>query len=74
MQLLRDNLTLWTSDMQGDGKWRDFVCGWTDFTLINVHCAHFIQSKPSNDLSNTILGEGGEEKQPIQDVEDQDVS
>lgn len=22
MQLLRDNLTLWTSDMQGDGKWR----------------------------------------------------
>lgn len=21
MQLLRDNLTLWTSDMQGDGKW-----------------------------------------------------
>lgn len=73
MQLLRDNLTLWTSDMQGDGKWRDFVCGWNDFTLINVHCAHFIQSTP-NDLSNLILGEGGEEKQPIQDVEDQDVS
>lgn len=25
MQLLRDNLTLWTSDMQGEGKspWRD---------------------------------------------------
>lgn len=21
MQLLRDNLTLWTSDMQGDGMW-----------------------------------------------------
>jgi len=40
MQLLRDNLTLWTSDMQGEGT------------------------------------EGGEseQKEPLQDVDDQDVS
>lgn len=37
MQLLRDNLTLWTSDMQGDGKsrrigFRGFYCGgWGSF-------------------------------------------
>lgn len=49
------------------------VCGWNNFTLMNVHCAHFFQSTPSNDVSNTILGEG-EQKEPIQDVEDQDVS
>jgi len=36
MQLLRENLTLWTSDMEGDVE--------------------------------------GEQKEPIQDVEDQDVS
>lgn len=26
MQLLRDNLTLWTSDMQGDGKKTSYMC------------------------------------------------
>jgi len=26
MQLLRDNLTLWTSDMQGDGKTHHLSC------------------------------------------------
>lgn len=25
MQLLRDNLTLWTSDMQGDGEYTFFI-------------------------------------------------
>lgn len=29
MQLLRDNLTLWTSDMQGDGKYENFDNPWT---------------------------------------------
>jgi len=42
MQLLRDNLTLWTCDMQGD--------------------------------SQAGEGEGGEAKEQLQDVEDQDVS
>lgn len=30
MQLLRDNLTLWTSDMQGDGK--------CIFIIVVLHC------------------------------------
>lgn len=29
MQLLRDNLTLWTSDMQVGGAWVSVLCFWT---------------------------------------------
>lgn len=60
MQLLRDNLTLWTSDMQGDGK-----------TQITFYFSHFKLLIMAKILS--IVGEG-EQKEPIQDVEDQDVS
>lgn len=63
MQLLRDNLTLWTSDMQGDGKQSPFfsVQRWMRAqALITFHLID-------------IPGEG-EQKEQIQDVEDQDVS
>jgi 14-3-3 protein epsilon len=58
MQLLRDNLTLWTSDMQGDGELNDVACR---TSIADALFAGF------------LLGEG-EQKEPIQDVEDQDVS
>lgn len=35
MQLLRDNLTLWTSDMQGDGKETQVKC-------VSFHCWIFL--------------------------------
>ena len=34
MQLLRDNLTLWTSDMQGEGENGNFVNFLTSYTLL----------------------------------------
>lgn len=36
MQLLRDNLTLWTSDMQGEGKGHMQHCMQTNNTLMDV--------------------------------------
>lgn len=58
MQLLRDNLTLWTSDMQGDGM------GVLSFSF---------QYNFTN-LKLFILGTEAEPKEQLQDVEDQDVS
>lgn len=53
MQLLRDNLTLWTSDMQGDGKalaWLISKWGLSHKNLVKIHgpgvwsklCGHLI--------------------------------
>lgn len=37
MQLLRDNLTLWTSDMQGDGEQAQmFLFGWLPLLTLGV--------------------------------------
>ena len=40
MQLLRDNLTLWTSDMQGDGEWEAFssqgACRWVVYVFQGI--------------------------------------
>ncbi len=58
MQLLRDNLTLWTSDMQAEGKWAGPVVG----------------RAVSHDASlvSTEGGEGGgdgEKKEKVEDLE-----
>lgn len=58
MQLLRDNLTLWTSDMQGDGEL--IVLWWSLQTPLTKNYV-------------IVLGEG-EPKEPLQDVDDQDAS
>lgn len=62
MQLLRDNLTLWTSDMQGDGTISHF-----SLKLASSHQLNSII------FFHSFAGEG-EQKEQIQDVEDQDVS
>lgn len=60
MQLLRDNLTLWTSDMQADGMCYGLLTSWIAGTNLNNYLIF-------------LLGDG-EQKEQIQDVEDQDVS
>lgn len=62
MQLLRDNLTLWTSDMQADGKHSCLKIFYTFYILI------------ISNYFNVWLTGDGEQKEQIQDVEDQDVS
>lgn len=38
MQLLRDNLTLWTSDMQGDGKFYIYIINQLSSNLLILSC------------------------------------
>lgn len=40
MQLLRDNLTLWTSDMQGDGKTHHRFLPFQMLSLTNMSLKH----------------------------------
>lgn len=40
MQLLRDNLTLWTSDMQGDGKTHRGFLQFQMLSLTNMSLKH----------------------------------
>ena len=46
MQLLRDNLTLWTSDMQGDGK-HSYPC-------VIVQCLHACSTTPPSWCCNAL--------------------
>ncbi|CAH1393848.1 unnamed protein product [Nezara viridula] len=87
MQLLRDNLTLWTSDMQGDGRKITGEGGlnWDEDGRL-VAEGKVVLLWRTADLGEVIVGlevvrsfgqrrrRNSEQKEQLQDVEDQDVS